>query len=485
MMQFIILIIFILSAGAAADLPINGGFEEGEGDAALHWQAKLWKGPQGSFGRTDKKAKTGRYAFFLECTEASKEKGNVQLRHDVMYLAEKVSAIVISGWYIGGKAQNTAVKIRFYRKDGEKSSELGQASAGLVPAEKWTMFSKELAIPAAAVQNDKIYFQPEILIYTPDFLYIDDLKIEIKGKFLESIGEKNAGGKTTKGKESAGGPVKIMGRQLSAEEKKWYSRQKPAFDLICKNGIVYKNSRPVFLLGSAAAGTGQHNGGSSLWWPRVWKHDFVERYPHANKYIQSDFNTADRSLTVSFNDNAWDLSQVREMYRMNTFVWFDNGTSKNIIALQKYREQIPIINEFHREEGQKGHYPFDHAHPLGAELYKKSWEYLYQYYNDEEHPFLGMEYFNELRYTCFSDITVKAFQKYMLAKYRSLDKINGIFRTSFLSASDIKPVEKWKEFGKSYHLKNFVIEQIKIYPEFRYEWLEFLRVHFKEHFAPL
>ena len=456
----------------------NGGFEKGDGERAAAWMSGAWGKAKGVHRRVADAPHSGAYAYCLEHRGGG---GGLQLFPSEWLVVPDARQthyrVVVSGWHRGNK-DDVRVQVRYARKEGDRLAALRNALGGslctpitLAPAKKWRAFKRRLTFPKRTDDLDEIYLNPYFLLTRPGRVCLDDIRVEVSR--VEAPEERPE-------KERLYGDFSKLEWQAlptlaeSADGAHWQMPALPPFRITAGDGIMLKDGKPFFLLGVHEGGGGQF-GCSSIWFPRVFKYDFVETNCGISRAIWCR-PEAGKRLLAGWKDLSWVGTWLREHYRNNTYVWLDVGSSGSMDKyLRRYKEFIPDLELLSQK--RYGHfYPADHMHPLGRAFHRGHWQAWFKYAGDL--PFVTAEIFNELGYWCTSPLTLNAFQDWMMAKYGSLDLMNRILKTNFTRRTDIAPPHIWERFDLGYEYNKYMLLQMKAYPDLWNDWLEFMRHNF-------
>ncbi|HBE03799.1 MAG TPA: hypothetical protein DC049_15195, partial [Spirochaetia bacterium] len=468
----------------------NSGFEEGSGDKADDWSSGPWGGAKTVYKRSSTEKASGNFSYFLEKLD---NQGGIQLFYNKYITLAGIDKnkykVIVSGKYLGNK-KTVYFQARLYKKEGDKIISLIDekqkqisCKADLTPAGQWQAFSRELVLPAVTAGTGDIFLKPYIIFFNADSIYLDELAIHItrNGEPVLRISRQEIPADPLNGNFSRWKVAPI--EPLSENEKKSYSPiSLPNISFTVKDGNILKNGKPYFLIGTPTAGGGQWNS-QTIWYPRVFKYDFVEKYDSVSRAMKVAVDE-NKNLNIAWNNAAWSFSHIRELYRNNIFVWMDIGTSdyKYLTQLTSHQDEFPEMKMLMQQ--RYGHfYPFDHANSFGRQLYQGAWSSYLRYYGNVQ--FLSLEIFNELGYSCSSPLTQNAFRNYLLQKYKSLPEINKVFTTSFRDKNDIIAPHLRENFSEYYqyklNLEKSRAENFSLYNE----WLEFLKIFLVENMRPL
>jgi|GEM_PF-1051799 len=467
----------IALAEPGVNLLINPGFEQGTEQTAEGWHSGVWGGAKAVHGRTSSEVHGGTHSYYLEFKSG---KGGLQLFPDtsaVLSEADRAAnRIVVSGWY-RGNANPVTIQVRYFRDEDGKANGILDALGGrlchtlrLPPSRAWQHVEETFTPPKRTKGMGEVGVRPYVFLTAPDTIYIDDLAVH-----LEAVKVRPA---SSSGEDLLGDFSRVdflPVAPFSAEQKaQWGPPTLPPFKITVKDGILLKDGRPVFFLGIHEGGGGQF-AVSPVWFPRVFRYDFVEANTAISRTMR--VQAENERLTVDWKELPYTGTWLRELYRNNTFVWYDVGSSGHgpNRLLGRWPELVPGLSIL--ADDRYGHfYPADHMHPLGRQLYKEHWKAWFKYAKGL--PFLTAEVFNELGYWCTSPLTLQAFREWMKTKYGEIGTLNGVLGTTFPDWSTVAPPHIWERFKVDYKYHQYRMQQMQAYPDLWNDWLEFLRHNF-------
>ncbi|OHD62475.1 MAG: hypothetical protein A2096_12855 [Spirochaetes bacterium GWF1_41_5] len=456
----------------------NGSFESGKDEKADGWYSGTFGNANAVHKRTADNKKDGNWSYYLEKQD---DTGGLQLGYDkkiiIRYQKNKPLSITCRGVY-SGNIQEVSLKILFYNRSNDQIIRMKNAldkdlayNITLKPSSEWKVFSNLLEIPEKTLAEPELIIAPYFYMFQKNRIYIDSLEIytNAAGNGKSPVNSSDLNGDFSRWQIAEIEPLPDSG-------KKFYSPDDlPDIRFTIKNGIMYRNNKPFFLLGTVTMGGMQWNS-STIWYPRVFKMDYVDVFHPGGRVMNASIDK-NNNLNIGWKDVSWCYTLSHELLRNNIHSWNDMGQQdyKFFGFLTKYREQFPEIDNL--MNSRFGHYYiYDHNNSFGRMLYKKTWEAYFKYLGNL--PILTTEIFNELGYDCTSPLTLAAFREYMIKKYSTLEELNLILKTSFKTKDDIKPPHIWENLQQDFEYRRYLVKQAHDYPELWYDWMEFKKEFF-------
>ncbi|NOY79543.1 MAG: hypothetical protein GXP31_00925 [Kiritimatiellaeota bacterium] len=265
-----------------------------------------------------------------------------------------------------------------------------------------------------------------------------------------------------------------------------------------RDGIVYRDGRPYFLVGSQI-GAGQWNQ-KLMFLPRLMGDNYATISVGTNRHFYTRFRAG--KLELAWERIPFVKSMANEAARNRMLVYLDlgGGRAKNMaMVVRRLREHklagaqdwLDQCNAYY------GHYyPIDVNSVLGQQFYLDAFAACLRYFTGGDVAPLGVELRNELAVYAFTPQALEGFRRYLRTKYGDVEKLNRVCGTRFPSLDravpafllDRKFLAQAREdpFHQVWSLwVRTIAEAKKQYPELSNDWIEFTRGDFAAGFERL
>ena len=265
-----------------------------------------------------------------------------------------------------------------------------------------------------------------------------------------------------------------------------------------RDGIVYRNGRPWFLVGSQI-GAGQW-GQKQMFLPRVMGDNYVTISASPTRHFYQ--YQEDGRLVLAWERVPFVKSMANEAARNRLFAYLDMGcgVARNMPGLvERLRKIQPASAQQWLDQCSEyyGHYyPIDVNSELGLRFYQNAFASYLRYFERSDVPLVGVELFNELAVNAFTPQSLADFREYLRQKYGTIEKLNRVCRTRFESFDaavppfllDAEVAAKVREqpFKLVWSFWTAALAQaIHQYPELWHDWVEHTRARFAKGFERL
>jgi hypothetical protein len=202
--------------------------------------------------------------------------------------------------------------------------------------------------------------------------------------------------------------------------------KKPSFFPEIRDGIFYRENKPVFLIGVESSG---------ILYPYLYKLlgiDFVcfdEIYPYA---LTALYKKEGDTWKVSWGSYPYLSTEIKLLldYGIMPYIPFNESMTNKMYN--------PLQKDFPDLFAEVGHYlDYSPLNPIGERL---RWNNRKSILKDcLSYPIFTYELFNEVFYRCHDKYNVEIFRKEMEKKYKDINKANQVWGTKFSSFSEVIP----------------------------------------------
>ncbi len=216
-----------------------------------------------------------------------------------------------------------------------------------------------------------------------------------------------------------------------------YGMIEKGIDFEAKDGLLYREGKPYFWVGSGCEIGGGQSSPLGLWLAKLQNLSFIGL--HAGSGCAASFNAKEKdgALHIGAQSNLGFIPWRREANRLGFLTQISMGMCDFKGAyLQKFAKENKELNEYVYDIGHYHH--IDPGHDKGLDLLKL---YRAESLRHTKHggAFIS-ELYREPGPEPYNTRVVEQFKKYAKLKYVDIERANKIWRTSFKSWDDVTPI---------------------------------------------
>ncbi len=251
--------------------------------------------------------------------------------------------------------------------------------------------------------------------------------------------------------------------EYSVSEEKFPER---AVNIRVKGPNLTRNGKPVFLIGAESSPI------VFPWWYKLMNFDFIHL---GDVYVMATlrYKITGDTFKIWFEPYKWMETEIKELLRNGIAVYVQpiegNGIARGKgVFTSELRKYGAITNTCH-------FYGFRPDNPIGMRLKKNFWKSILSI--TRRYPIFMYELYNEVRYTDYSPANISLFREAMRDKYKTIDKANKVWGTSFETFTEVIPPIK----GGSYSCSEIEIQPQNFSRMLWRDWGVFIEHQFGKH----